>query len=511
MKTMQVSQMRLLAFLGLGISSQLASFSAFAQQVDYYAMNSVPWAVTSSDFNGDGLTDLATANGGLISILINDGVGSFEPPVEYGVESWVASIAVVDLDGDHDEDIVACNQSHLFVLLNHGDGTFDDAVSYSFTGNSESYITTGDFNLDGATDVAIVTKTPESPASAFWFENDGHGILGPIHTIDLGIYYNYYEDLIAGDFDDDGDIDLAMTAEHVDEGGYTIDNRIVFLFNVNLGESWTIQREIIPKSNDPFDHIRHMDAGDIDGDGDLDFVFKREDDPKGWQTGLLINNGNRFFDFGHVFNDSGEGLVQYADIDGDGDLDIVSTYINQYEYQCLSVLLNSYDGSSFRHVEIELGPEVYDSGALTTCDFSDDGLPDMVICRGRDHSGLWLVTNTYLPSRPVLEQSILVRGESAGFQVVNAAPDSPVYFLYSFSSPGNSRGIGYFGGLTLDLVDPIMLMGSSFADNSGTALLNRVVPAQAPLTTVTTQAVARMGVSGDSSQKTNFITAPIQP
>ena len=68
-----------LLFLGSAFSQDL-----FAPKVDYGA-GSGPAGVTSADFDGDGKMDLAVANAfsDNISILLNDGFGTFQPAVNY--------------------------------------------------------------------------------------------------------------------------------------------------------------------------------------------------------------------------------------------------------------------------------------------------------------------------------------------------------------------------------------------------------------------------------------------
>ncbi len=97
----------------------------FAPQVDYDAGISAT-SVFSADLDGDGDNDLAVANtvfNGTVSVLLNNGDGTFAPKVDHGAGSRPRSVFSVDLDEDGDNDLVVANRNGMSVLLNKGDGT----------------------------------------------------------------------------------------------------------------------------------------------------------------------------------------------------------------------------------------------------------------------------------------------------------------------------------------------------------------------------------------------------
>ncbi len=93
------------------------------------------WAlsIVSGDFNGDGRTDLAVANGGsdTISVLLGNGDGTFQPQVTYTVGSNPEAIVSGDFNGDGRTDLAVGNGNPdtVFVLLGNGDGTFQSQVT----------------------------------------------------------------------------------------------------------------------------------------------------------------------------------------------------------------------------------------------------------------------------------------------------------------------------------------------------------------------------------------------
>ncbi|MGF1573592.1 MAG: FG-GAP repeat domain-containing protein [Sumerlaeia bacterium] len=124
-----------------------------------------PYDVTSADFNGDGIIDIATANRDTnnVSVLIGNGSngigdGTFLQQVSYDVGSEVRGITNGDFNGDGVADLAisVVNPNSMLILLGIGDGTFTPAGSYGAQSPPMAIIT-ADFNGDGITDLATGT------------------------------------------------------------------------------------------------------------------------------------------------------------------------------------------------------------------------------------------------------------------------------------------------------------------------------------------------------------------
>src|SRR2546423_10343055 len=111
----------------------LPSFSAPVS----YAVGSAPGALTPADFNGDGRSDLATANygSGTVSVLRGNGDGTFRAAV--GIDTFSGtSLALGDVNGDGRADLLLTylvwdsgpldeyltNHGTLDVRISNGDG-----------------------------------------------------------------------------------------------------------------------------------------------------------------------------------------------------------------------------------------------------------------------------------------------------------------------------------------------------------------------------------------------------
>jgi len=130
------------------------SFSAATN----FGVGNGPRAVTTGDFNGDGKLDLATANSNenTVSVLLGDGTGGFGAATSFGVGSLPISITTGDFNGDGRLDLATANNisNNVSVLLSNGTGGFSAASNFLISGTSPFSITTGDFNGDGRLDLA---------------------------------------------------------------------------------------------------------------------------------------------------------------------------------------------------------------------------------------------------------------------------------------------------------------------------------------------------------------------
>lgn len=156
-----------------------------------FAVGNNPVALAASDFNFDGLPDLAVANqnDNSISVLLNQGSGNFaaatnSPIALAATETAPASIAtgtfgntVTSASGvaTPTTDLVVANSksNNVTVLLGNGDGTFVEAAGSPYAvGTNPSAILVADFNGDGNADFAVANQGDNTISV---FEGNGRG------------------------------------------------------------------------------------------------------------------------------------------------------------------------------------------------------------------------------------------------------------------------------------------------------------------------------------------------
>ena len=182
-----------------------------------------PHSIITADFNGDGKADLATANvssntygvnGNTVSIRLNNGSDGFTAAADLVVGDSPVSITTGNFNGDGNTDLATANGGNntISVRLGNGSGGFTTAADLEVTPYSPRSITTGDFNGDGNMDLAAAAGYNISA----WLGNgsgsgSGSGSFTAITDITLMSFFNL-NSITTADFNHDGNADLAAVA-----------------------------------------------------------------------------------------------------------------------------------------------------------------------------------------------------------------------------------------------------------------------------------------------------------
>jgi len=276
-------------------------------------------AVAVARMDADLYPDVIVSNYGSneVSVLLNDGSGSFGPAVDYAVGSNPWGIIAEDLNGDGANDVAVVNSGSgtFWVLLNNGDGTLSFSGSHSATGFSisPSWIAGGDFDGDEDVDLAVVKVYQNYVFSEGYvqiFENDGNGSFTSRETFTLG--WRAATPLI-GDFDGDGDNDLAVSGT----AGLSM------FLNTGAGVFAPAVTHLAGASG-------RAVCDDFDFDQDLDVAISDENS-SGSTVAVILNHGDATFAYPFTISvgDDPRGLAcGDFDSDGDGDIAVAIKYDN---------------------------------------------------------------------------------------------------------------------------------------------------------------------------------------
>lgn len=229
------------------------------------------------DLNNDGLEDIVACEyGNLTGKLVwyeNTGNDNYAMRPLKGAPGAI-SLSIRDLDGDGLTDIIALlaqGDEGIFWFKNRGNGTFEEKRLLSFLPlYGSQYFEMLDLNNDGFEDIIYVcgdnadlSPILKSYHGIYFYLNDGSNHFSQSYFYQLNGAYK----AIPNDYDLDGDIDLAAISFFPDYYHYPEES---FVYLENQG-NLQFKDYSFPEATNGRWIV--MDAGDIDGDGDIDLAL----------------------------------------------------------------------------------------------------------------------------------------------------------------------------------------------------------------------------------------------
>jgi hypothetical protein len=331
-----------------------------------------PASVTAADVNGDGKLDLITANkfNGTLSVLLGNGNGTFQPEMEFAVGNRPGGVAVADFNGDGKPDLAVSNyrDGTISVLLGNGNGTFQAQQTYA-TDPGPGKVETADINGDGIPDLI----TPNySGGDVSVLLGKGNGTFQPQQTFATG---RTPYSVAIGDINGDGIPDLAVT-------NY-VDNNVSVL--LGLGNGTFAPQKTFSTGTEPYS----VALADVNGDGKLDLVTSNFGDNS---VSVLLGQGDGTFGAETIFPaGTNPRVVALGDLNGDGAPDIVTANVGDHS---VSVLLGRGDGT-FSAQQAALAPAPGQRPfSVVVADLNNDGRNDIVTADKGDNSVSVLLSNS---------------------------------------------------------------------------------------------------------------------
>ena len=349
------------------IVSLAASYSGTTATLTFAALSENVYRLTISDtitdaagnkLDGDGdgvcggnwVSDFVVVpNSPLFSSVATFGSGGSTP---YG-------LATGDFNGDGIPDLAVANNSSsgtVSILLGNGQGGFSTAKTFSTGGSTPRSVAAGDFNNDGKLDLAVTNYGGTTVAILL---GNGSGGFGAATTFNSG--GDVPQGLALGDFNGDGWLDIATT--HWDSSSGSVG---ILLNNGSGGFTTSTVSQSGGGAND-------IAAADFNHDGNLDLVALN-----GGSTpvGILLGNGNGGFTAAAAYGSGGswpQGIA-VGDFNGDGFADVA---VSNYSSGTVGVLLN--DGTGHFGGTTTFSSGGTDPGRMVVADFNGDGKLDIAV------------------------------------------------------------------------------------------------------------------------------------
>lgn len=223
----------------------------------------------------------------------------------------VTAVFAADIDDDGDLDVLSASDMDARIAWYENlDGLGTFGAQSRISSTTAGASSVYAADLDGDGDLDILA-TGYTDDSVVWFENiDGVG--GEFSTpINISFSVNAARWAVAADLDGDDDLDVVVAAY--------LDGEVIWFENMGAGNFNSTANKITVSARGPW----MVHTADIDGDGDLDVLTaSRLDDTIAWYA----NNGAGSFSEGVAISIGANGAMDVfaADLDGDDDLDVLS-------------------------------------------------------------------------------------------------------------------------------------------------------------------------------------------
>ena len=280
-------------------------------------------ALAKGDINNDGLDDvyIGGASGFSPELYTQNSDGTFNLT---NLKYWKnesnyedVDAVFVDINGNGHQDLYVVSGGNEYpinninytdrIYLNDGKGNFSKGDILNINRGSGSIVKASDYDNDGDIDLFVggrhVPHQYPLPATSMLLINDNGQLINKTQEFALELEdVGMITDAIWSDYDNDGQIDLALVGEWMP---------ITFLKN----EKGSLQKKNLVGLEDSSGWWYSLEEGDFDNDGDMDCIA-----------------GNLGLNYKYKTSEENPFDIYYNDFDGNGKDDIVLGYYNDSKH-----------------------------------------------------------------------------------------------------------------------------------------------------------------------------------
>jgi len=240
-----------------------------------------------------------------------------------------------------------------------GTRAFDRHVALEDSGYTSANVSVGDVDADGHEDIVLV-KGRHWPLADLVLRGRGDGTFEPAWEVGASPDRSYSGELV--DIDRDGDPDLVVSNDSPDPK----------LVHLNDGSGrFTVGSTF----GDPEWPTRHLHVADLNGDAIPDVVLANRYGPDGGPSRICFGIGEgRFASECDALPDGSATTIRAADLDGDGDLDLVIPHRNGGQS-----FVYRNDASGGFEQRVPFGSPTASIRSVRAADFDLDGTLDLAV------------------------------------------------------------------------------------------------------------------------------------